>query len=132
MSRKGDIARAIDEILRPLLEADGAGVTVVDIADDGSTVSLTLTANPGSLSAGTYTGSIVFTSNTPDNIAVPVTLAISGSVNRILISQTGLSFVTVEQGGAPLPQSFGILNTGLGSMKWSAQASTSRAARHRS
>lgn len=43
MSRKEDIARAIDEILRPLLEADGAGVTVVEIADDGSRITLTLT-----------------------------------------------------------------------------------------
>lgn len=43
MSRKSDITRAIDEILKPLLEADGAGVTVVDIAEDGSRVSLTLT-----------------------------------------------------------------------------------------
>lgn len=45
MSRKSDIARAIDEILRPLLEADGGGVTVVDIAEDGSAVSLTLTGS---------------------------------------------------------------------------------------
>jgi Fe-S cluster biogenesis protein NfuA len=45
MSRKADIARAIDEILRPLLEADGAGVTVVEIADDGSRVELTLTGS---------------------------------------------------------------------------------------
>ena len=43
MSRKSDIEAAISEVLRPLLEADGAGVTVVDIADDGSRVSLTLT-----------------------------------------------------------------------------------------
>lgn len=45
MSRKSDIARAIDEILKPLLEADGAGLTVVEIADDGSRVSLTLTGS---------------------------------------------------------------------------------------
>lgn len=43
MSRKSDIAKAIDEILRPLLEADGAGVTVVEIAEDGSRIALTLT-----------------------------------------------------------------------------------------
>jgi len=43
MSRKGDIARAIDEILRPLLAADGAGVEVREIADDGSKVALALT-----------------------------------------------------------------------------------------
>jgi Fe-S cluster biogenesis protein NfuA len=53
MSRKSDIARAIDEILRPLLEADGASVEVRDIADDGSSVSLVLTgALSGDPSAG--------------------------------------------------------------------------------
>ena len=53
MSRKGDIEKAIDEILRPLLEADGAGVTVVDVADDGSRVALTLTGSlRGDPSAG--------------------------------------------------------------------------------
>jgi len=45
MSRKADIERAIDEILRPLLEADGAGVIVNEVADDGSRVSLTLTGS---------------------------------------------------------------------------------------
>lgn len=53
MSRKGDIEKAIDEILRPLLEADGAGVTVVDVTDDGSRVALTLTGSlRGDPSAG--------------------------------------------------------------------------------
>ena len=47
MSRKSDIATAIDEILRPLLEADGAGIEVREITDDGSRVALVLT---GSLS----------------------------------------------------------------------------------
>lgn len=43
MSRRTDIERAIDEILRPLLAVDGGGVDVVEIADDGSRVSLALT-----------------------------------------------------------------------------------------
>jgi Fe-S cluster biogenesis protein NfuA len=53
MSRKSDIARAIEEVLRPLLEADGAGVEVRDIAEDGSTVTLLLT---GSLSGDPSSG----------------------------------------------------------------------------
>lgn len=43
MSRRTDIERAIDEILRPLLAVDGGGVDVVEIADDGSRVALALT-----------------------------------------------------------------------------------------
>jgi hypothetical protein len=42
---------------------------------------------------------------------------------QIMLSQTGLGFTAV-QGSAPLPQSFGILNAGGGSMDWSASAGT--------
>jgi len=42
MSRKSEIEKAIDEVLRPLLALDGAVVDVVSITDDGSAVSLSL------------------------------------------------------------------------------------------
>ena len=42
----------------------------------------------------------------------------------MLLSQAGLTFTGVAQGGAPLPQTFGILNTGSGTMNWSASVST--------
>ena len=87
-------------------------------------VSLTVTAAPGSLAAGTYSGSIVLNSATAGSVAITATLSISSAQQNILLSQTGLSFVSVAQGGAPLPQAFGILNTGQGSMSWSASAST--------
>jgi uncharacterized protein (TIGR03437 family) len=87
--------------------------------------SLTVTATPGDLGAGTYSGSIVVSSSTTgESIAVPVTMSISAAQQKILLSQTGLTFIAVQQGGTPLPQSFGILNTGKGSMGWSATAST--------
>jgi len=35
-----------------------------------------------------------------------------------------LSFTAVAQGGVPLPQNFGILNKGQGSMNWNATAAT--------
>jgi uncharacterized protein (TIGR03437 family) len=86
---------------------------------------LTVTATPGTLGAGTYSGSINVTSaTTGQSITVSVTLAISGTGPNALLSQTGLTFTAVAQGGSPLPQSFGILNTGQGSMSWSAQATT--------
>ena len=87
--------------------------------------SLTVTATPGNLGAGTYSGGIVVNSSTTgESITVPVTLSISAAPQKIFLSQTGLTFVAVEQGGAPLPQDFGILNTGSGSMNWSATAAT--------
>ena len=88
-------------------------------------MSLAVTATPGSLGAGTYSGSVVVSSaTTGDSITVPVTMSITTAQQKILLSQTGLTFTAVQQGGAPLPQSFGILNTGKGSMGWSASVST--------
>jgi uncharacterized protein (TIGR03437 family) len=86
---------------------------------------LTVTAMPGSLTAGTYSGSINVTSaTTGQSMAVSVTLAIVGTGPNALLSQSGLTFTAVAQGGSPLPQNFGILNTGQGSMPWSAIATT--------
>ena len=97
----------------------GGGITPTTPA------SITVTATPGSLGAGTYSGTIVLASaDTGESIAVPVTMAISGSLTKVLLSQAGLAFTAVAQAGAPPTQSFGILNTGQGSMAWSAQAST--------
>ncbi len=83
---------------------------------------LTVTATPGTLQPGTYSGFIILTSASGQNVTVNATLALSPAEPTILLSQTGLTFTSVVQGGAPLPQSFGILNTGQGSMNWSASA----------
>jgi uncharacterized protein (TIGR03437 family) len=87
-------------------------------------VSLNIAAASGTLDVGAYTGAITVTTGTAGQIKVPVTMAISASVSKILLSQTGLSFVGVSKGGSVLPQSIGILNVGGGVMNWSAQAST--------
>ena len=86
--------------------------------------SLNITATPGTLAAGAYSGAITVAGGTAGQIIVPVTMAISPSVSKILLSQTGLSFTGVSQGGSVLPQSIGILNVGDGVMQWTAQAST--------
>ena len=89
-----------------------------------SSAPLTVTATPGSLAPGTYTGAITLTGSGGDNIQIPVTLAVSPAQSKILLSQTGLTFIAVSQGGSVLPQSIGILNVGGGVMDWTAQAST--------
>jgi uncharacterized protein (TIGR03437 family) len=95
------------------------------IVTPASPASLTIAATPGSLGAGTYSGTIVV--NRPsanETITMPVTMAVNAIQQRILLSQTGLTFIAAMQGGSPLPQAFGILNTGQGSMNWNARAST--------
>jgi uncharacterized protein (TIGR03437 family) len=87
--------------------------------------SLTVTATPGSLAVGTYTGSITVTSGTTgQTVTLPVTLAINPALQQIVLSQTGLTFTAVSQGGSVIPQSFGIFNAGSGSMTWNATVKT--------
>jgi uncharacterized protein (TIGR03437 family) len=89
---------------------------------NGSPMTLSVTATPGSLAPGTYSGSISITGSTTKQI--PVTLSITQSSAVILLSQTGLTFTAIAGGGTPLSQNFGILNTGQGSMTWSATATS--------
>ena len=97
-------------------------------ATASSPASLTVTANPGSLATGTYQGSIVIlatdASGQQYSSALAVTLSVSSAGATMLLSQSGLAFTAVAQGGTPLPQTFGILNTGQGSMNWSATSTT--------
>ncbi len=97
-------------------------------ATSGSTTgaapfALTITANPGTLTAGTYTGTVTLTAGGA-TVKVPVTLSISAPNASILVSQAALTFNGVSQGGAPLPQNIGVLNTGQGSLNWTATAKT--------
>ncbi len=72
--------------------------------------SLTVTANPGSLGAGTYSGRIALSGL----VTIPVTMTISSVPQSILLSQAGLTFTTVAGGGAPAPQTVDVLNLGQG------------------
>ena len=94
-------------------------------ATPNSSSAITITSDPGSLAVGTYSGSVLVTSGTSgEQRNVPVVLTITAARSVILLSQTGLAFQAVAKGGAALPQSIGILNTGQGGMNWSATTST--------
>ena len=81
---------------------------------------LTVSIDTSGLSAGTYTGSITLATATSTAV-IPVNLLVTAPRAVILLSQKGLSFRSAAA-GAPLPQSFAIINTGQGSMAWSATA----------
>ncbi len=85
--------------------------------------SLIITADPGGLPPGTYTGNIRVTAG-EDHVDVAVTMSVSAVQQTIRLSQAGLTFVAVAEGGTPPQQSFGVLNAGQGIMDWSASAST--------
>jgi uncharacterized protein (TIGR03437 family) len=92
-------------------------------ATPSSPASLTVTAAPGSLAPGTYSGTVTI-AGAGSAIVVPVTMSVSAPTAIILVSQNALSFTAVAQGGVPLAQIFGILNTGQGSLSWTATATT--------
>jgi len=84
---------------------------------------LLISASPGSLAAGTY-GSDILVSGNGTVVHIPVTMTIGVAGAQILLSQVGLSFIGVAGAGNPSPQTFGILNSGVGSLQWTATATT--------
>ena len=75
---------------------------------------ITVTADPGNLLPQTYRGSVTITVTNGEPIIIPVTMTVSNLDQAILLSQTGLSFTTVNGGGVTPPRSFDVLNIGLG------------------
>ena len=68
-------------------------------------VSLAMTAVADGLAAGTYSGKVVITtpaSSTP--VTIPITMTVSVKPLSILLSQSGLSFTAVADGGVAPPQ----------------------------
>ncbi|HLG95996.1 MAG TPA: hypothetical protein VKX49_06770 [Bryobacteraceae bacterium] len=55
---------------------------------------------------------------------IPVTMTISQLSQAILLSQSGLSFVGVSNGGVIPPQTFGVVNIGTGVVNWRVSTST--------
>jgi hypothetical protein len=84
---------------------------------------ITVTADPGSLAAGTYTGNVSVASsgaiNTPQSIAA--TLKISGAV--LSVSPANLSFAGFAGAANPKAQPLTISNNGGGTLAWTASAS---------
>jgi len=89
----------------------------------GATSTIELTATPGSLTVGTYSAFLAVSDGTI-TLNVPIILSIRSPQAKLLLSQSGLTFTAVEGGGAPAPQSFGVLNEGSGELLFAAEATT--------
>jgi len=87
-------------------------------------VTLTVSADPTGLPPGTYRGSITVSAPGSSPKVVHVTMTISSLDQAILLSQTGLAFLAVAQGGVVPPESFGVLNIGSGVVNWTVSTST--------
>jgi len=107
---------------------DGAHWLTVSPSSGAATPSapvvLQVEANPAGLPPGTYHGIVSIFGSGTSQAGVSVTMTISSASQAILLSHSGLTFTTVQQGGVVPPQDFAVLNIGTGSMNWSASAST--------
>jgi uncharacterized protein (TIGR03437 family) len=92
------------------------------IATPNSPVVVSVTADPTGLLPGTYTGAVSV--NGVGGTVVPVTMTISSLDRAIVLTQRGLSFLAVANGGVTPPQSFSVLNIGAGSVDWTVATST--------
>jgi hypothetical protein len=90
----------------------------------GKPVALTVTANPGSLAAGTYTATISIQGDAGGTVVIPVVMTISRLTQALRLTQTGISFTAVAKGGVVPSQTFGVVNVGTGVVNWTASTST--------
>ena len=115
---------------RLLATTDTGGDWLLASASSGTAlpevpVLLSLIADPSGLDPGTYSGAVAITGTaTGDRIDLPVTMSISASRQKILLSQAGLTFTAESRSGAVTRQSFGVFNDGLGAMSWTLSSRT--------
>jgi uncharacterized protein (TIGR03437 family) len=83
---------------------------------------LNVQADPTRLQPGLYSGQIAISSS-GGSAYVSVTITVTDNRLVMLLSQTGLTFTAVQNGGAVPPQTFSVLNLGSGALNWTAQTS---------
>jgi uncharacterized protein (TIGR03437 family) len=87
--------------------------------------SISVNVDPSRLKVGTYLGTVsIGISPDKQQFDVAVLATVSGGEAQLHLSQSGFRFQTQNGGGNPPPQSLTILNSGSGSVKFSASAST--------
>ncbi len=93
-------------------------------ATPGNPVALAVRADPSMLPAGTYTASLTINGGSAGTVTIPITMTITTNPLVLLLSQSGITFTAVQNGGAIPPQTFGVLNLGAGTLNWSVETST--------
>lgn len=92
--------------------------------DDRTRVTVRVTVTPPTRPGYYSTRIRLLEVGAEDYVDVPVSLLVSNTPQQMRLGQTGLRFVAVENGPAPLSQTLPVLNVGLGSMSWNAAVST--------
>jgi uncharacterized protein (TIGR03437 family) len=96
----------------------------------GKPVTLSVTASPVGLAPGTYSATIRIqdaNTGTPalgSPVVIPVVITVGALDQALRLTQSGISFTAVAQGGVIPPQKFGVVNIGSGTVNWTASTST--------
>ncbi len=85
---------------------------------------LAVSVNPAGLAAGTYTATISVSQAGSRPVALPVILLVSDRDQAMSLTQAGVSFTAVQDGGVVPPQTFGVANAGVGTFSWDVSTST--------
>ena len=92
----------------------------------GGSASITHTASPAGLGAGTYSGTATITGGgTTKQVPITLTLTTSTTNPTIGLSPTSLAFTGSVGGANPAAQTISIANTGGGTLTWSASDNAS-------
>jgi uncharacterized protein (TIGR03437 family) len=86
----------------------------------GIPLQILVTADPSKLARSTYRGQILVTGSDGSSITTLVVMSITDSPKTMLLSQTGLSFLSVAGGGIVPPQEFSVLSLGTGDVSFTA------------
>ena len=105
-------------------DSGGPWLFVVSPPTTGEPTTFQVSVDSATLSAGTYTGTILIFSATASNspLRVPVTLAIRAPTPSIALSPTSLRFSS-DFGTNPAPQTFTVSNSDIGTLAWGASSS---------
>jgi len=96
----------------------------VNMATPVAPGSLAVQADPSGLTPGTYTGTVAVTGDNGTTLQAAVILTIAKVPRKLFLSQPGLTFTAVAGGGAPLDQTFAVLNIGRGTVNWTVDTQT--------
>jgi uncharacterized protein (TIGR03437 family) len=98
--------------------------TAAGQAAAGAPAAVSFVVDPTGLPPSTYSSQIVINGSDGETLKLPVKTVVNSLSQVMDLTQTGMVFGTVAQGGTPPPQSFNILNSGQGAMAWTSNVQT--------
>jgi uncharacterized protein (TIGR03437 family) len=108
----------------------GSGGNWLNVSSYGSSIAsygtavIAITADPSSLAAGTYSGTVTVAIAGGQTLEISVLAVVAAAQPNIQLSQTGLRFQPVIGGNPSTPQTIQVLNPGAGTLTFTVSATT--------